>query len=88
MSPIQSNIGGIKMKTMTDSELKYTCYGILLEKVGDVDAERFIALVNRDAFDYTQWRKQNLGVGETVDSLYEKIRDFSVANQAVERASV
>ena len=76
------------MKTMTDSELKYTCYGILSEKVGDVDAERFIALVNRDAFDYTQWRRRNLGIGETVDSLYEKIRDFFSASRDAERAGV
>jgi len=70
------------MKSMTDSELKSTCYAILSEKIGDVDTERFIALVNRDAFDYTQWRKRNLAVGETVDSLYEKIRAYSAAHQA------
>lgn len=31
-----------------------------------------IALVNREAFDYTEWRKDNLFADETVDSLMDK----------------
>ena len=37
-----------------------------------VNAERFIALVNRESFDYTEWRMENLFVGETVDSLMDQ----------------
>ena len=40
--------------------------------LGDVNAERFIMLMNREPFDYTEWRKDNLFVGETVDSLMDK----------------
>ena len=29
-----------------------------------------------EPFDYTEWRKDNLFVGETVDSLVEKARDM------------
>ena len=29
-----------------------------------------------DHFDYTEWRKDHLFVGETVDSLVDKIRAF------------
>jgi len=75
------------MKVMTDSELKCTCYAILSEKIGDVDTERFISLVNRDAFDYTEWRKDNLFVGETVDSLYEKIQAFSAERERLESSA-
>jgi hypothetical protein len=32
---------------------------ILVEKLGLVDAERFVFLVNKEPFDYTKWR-QNL----------------------------
>ena len=40
--------------------------------LGDVNAERFIMLMNREPFDYTEWRKDNLFVDETVDSLMDK----------------
>lgn len=62
--------------TMTDSELKSKCFTILAEQVGSVEMERFIMLLNRDTFDYTEWRKANLFPGETVDSLCDKIEEF------------
>ena len=61
---------------MTDSELKSKCFTILSEHVGSVEMERFIMLLNRDAFDYTEWRKNNLFQGETVDSLCDQIERF------------
>ena len=67
--------------TMTDSELKSKCFTILAEQVGNVEMERFIMLLNRDAFDYTEWRKDNLFPGETVDSLCEKIKEFQSAQR-------
>ena len=39
---------------MTDSELKTKCFAILAEQVGDVEMERFVMLLNRDTFDYTE----------------------------------
>ena len=45
---------------------------VYFDNLGDVNAERFIALVNREPFDYTEWRKENLFVGETVDSLMDQ----------------
>ena len=62
--------------TMTDSELKSKCFTILAEQVGNVEMERFVMLLNRDTFDYTEWRKHNLFQGETVDSLCDKIEQF------------
>ena len=29
----------------------------LIERLGMVDAERFVALMNREPFDYTEWRR-------------------------------
>lgn len=58
---------------MTDSELKSKCFTILARQVGDVELERFVMLVHRDVFDYTEWRKNNLFQGETVDSLCDRI---------------
>ena len=70
--------------TMTDSELKSKCFTILAEQVGNVEKERFVMLLNRDTFDYTEWRKNNLLQGETVDSLCDKIEVFQAnRNRAV-----
>jgi len=38
----------------------------------EVCAARAVARVNRKSFDYTEWRKGNLFVDETVDSLMDK----------------
>lgn len=58
--------------TITDNELRVSGFAVLAKAFGEVNAERFIALVNREPFDYTEWRKDNLFVGETVDSLMDK----------------
>ena len=59
-------------KTITDNELRISGFSVLVQTFGDVNAERFIALMNREPFDYTEWRRENLFVGETVDSLMDK----------------
>ena len=60
------------INTITDNELRTSGFAVLVREFGDVNAERFITLVNREPFDYTEWRKDNLFVGETVDSLMDK----------------
>ena len=42
---------------ITDTELKINGYQILSDKLGEVEAERFIALLQREKFDYTKWQK-------------------------------
>lgn len=42
---------------MTDTILRNEGMKILSQKLGKVEAERFIALMIREPFDYTQWRK-------------------------------
>ena len=61
-------------KTITDNELRISGFTVLVQTFGDVNAERFIALMNREPFDYTEWRRENLFVGETVDSLIDKAK--------------
>lgn len=46
------------MTTITDTEVKQKGLGALLDALGEVDAERFITLLNRDPFDYTTWQKK------------------------------
>ena len=33
-------------------------FACLVEKLGVVDAERFVAMIKRDSFDYTIWRRE------------------------------
>ncbi len=45
-----------------DAEIKVLGFEILTQHLGLVEAERFITLIQREKFDYTQWR-QNLFTG-------------------------
>ena len=42
---------------MTDTEIRLKGVQVLAEYLGDVEAERFIALIQREPFDYTKWRQ-------------------------------
>ena len=39
-------------------ELMDTGFACLVEKLGVVDAERFVAMIKRDSFNYTLWRRE------------------------------
>lgn len=41
----------------TDDLIKKAGFQALKEKLEPIELERFIALINREKFDYTQWRK-------------------------------
>ena len=41
----------------TDSVVRVEGMSALLEKLGKVDAERFVSLIIREPFDYTAWRE-------------------------------
>ena len=42
---------------ITDTEIRLKGLKILAKYLGDVEAERFIALIQRERFDYTKWRQ-------------------------------
>ena len=52
----------------TDTALRTKGMRILIRNLGNVEAERFITLINREPFDYTIWQ-QNLFEGMTVREL-------------------
>ena len=65
---------------ISDNELTMRCMNLLKEEFGPVDAERFVYVMTRDGFDYTEWQR-NLFDGETVRSLGEKIKAFAAAKR-------
>ena len=60
----------------SDTVLKKEGFKILLDKLGLVDMERFIALINREKLDYTKWRK-DLFEDMSIDELSTKADEFS-----------
>jgi hypothetical protein len=42
---------------MTDSEIRQRGVQLLAKHLGDIEMERFIALIQREPFDYTRWRQ-------------------------------
>ena len=54
------------MEVLTDSELLSKGFMMLVKTFGDVNAERFIVLTNREPRDYTKWREGHMYIGESV----------------------
>ena len=59
----------------TDTLVKYEGLTILNEHLGPVDAERFIALMLREPFDYTKWH-ENLDDNMSVRELSKKAMEY------------
>ncbi|QQO52892.1 MAG: hypothetical protein N838_05415 [Thiohalocapsa sp. PB-PSB1] len=45
------------MTTITDTEVRIKGMEALITALGEVHAERFITLMMREPFDYTEWQK-------------------------------
>jgi len=65
----------------TDTEIRSEGMLLLLRGLGEVEAERFVALMNREKFDYTIWRRQQWQ-NETVNSLATKARELRNLSQS------
>ncbi len=53
---------------ITDTEVKIKGVQALTKSLGSVGAERFIALIQREPFDYTKWQR-TLWEGEGVEEI-------------------
>jgi hypothetical protein len=56
----------------SDTLIKSDGMRVLAEKLGIVEAERFITLVLREPFDYTEWQRGLYG-NMDVKELYDKV---------------
>ena len=59
----------------TDSVLRVDAMKALLDTLGSVDAERFISMVKRDTFDYTEWQKK-LWDGKSIEEVHEMAAEY------------
>lgn len=42
----------------TDTEISKKGFRVLVDNLGDVDAEKFIRLILKEPFDYTEWQEK------------------------------
>lgn len=45
-----------------DTQIRMEGMQALIAALGNVDAERFVALMNSEPFDYTDWRREGLSL--------------------------
>ncbi len=65
----------------TDAEIRHEGVRALMHALVTVEAERFIALINREQFDHTEWRRAQWQ-DESVATLAEKARLKRAADKA------
>jgi len=61
---------------MTDTLLKSKAMDILVKNLGVVEAERFVALILKEPFDYTDWRNKYLDNEISVEELNHHAINF------------
>ena len=61
---------------MTDTLLKTKAMDVLVKNLGVVETERFITLVLKEPFDYTEWRRDNLTNDITVGELNRQATEY------------
>ena len=54
---------------MTEAVLMKTGMKVLIQHLGNIDAERFVSILLREPFDYTAWRKDNLCAEMSVEEI-------------------
>ena len=55
----------------TDAIIRLEAMDALIASLGEVDAERFISMIKRDTFDYTEWR-YNQWNDMTIDDIFRE----------------
>ena len=61
---------------MTEAILMKTGMKVLIEQLGNINAERFVSILLREPFDYTEWRENNLCVGMTVEEISKEAMEI------------
>jgi hypothetical protein len=60
----------------TDNELRVEATYALINTLGEIDAERFITMIKRDTFDYTEWQ-HNLWAGKRIDEIHAAAAEYA-----------
>jgi hypothetical protein len=60
-------------KQLSEQELRREAVEALSDRLGPVDALRFLALISREPFDYQQWRRDYFSQ-YNIDELLDQVR--------------
>lgn len=69
------------MTMIPDNELRTLCFNVLVDRVGYLDTERFVAMISRSTEDYTSWHQRHFGNGESARTLGGKIKAFAATKR-------
>ena len=61
---------------ITDTEIKLKGFEVLNNFLGLVETEKFVALIQREPFDYTEWRKKGLETDLSIEEISKKAMKF------------
>ena len=61
---------------MISNTLLNTGFEVLRKNLGDIETERFIALIIREPFNYTLWRRENLFKNMTIEQISEEAMEL------------
>jgi hypothetical protein len=50
------------------------------QQLGNINAERFVSILLHEPFDYTEWRKNNLCAGMTVEEISKEAMEIYKEN--------
>jgi len=59
----------------TDNILRIDAINVLLASLGEVDTERFISMIKRDTFDYTEWQRE-LFKGKSIEEIHAMATEY------------
>jgi len=60
----------------TDTMIRIEGMKALREKLGLIETERFISLIHRENFDYTEWQR-DLWKDKSIDDIFNAAKSFS-----------
>jgi len=59
----------------TDNTVRVDAINVLLANLGEIDTERFISMIKRDNFDYTEWRRE-LFKGKSIEEIHAMATEY------------
>lgn len=55
----------------TETQIRYEGLDALVKQLGMIDAERFISVILRERFDYTEWQR-HLWENDSLETIYHR----------------
>ena len=64
----------------TTAELMSRGMDCLVKNMGVIEAESFIAAIQRERFDYTKWHQQYFAQDESIETFLQQATDYAKSN--------